>query len=87
MDSRQVLARFEAERQSLAMMNHPNIAKVFDGGMTEQGRPCFAMEYVKGVLLTESCDQARPSLKKRMQLFMPVCQAVWSAVCSRSIID
>lgn len=78
MDSRQVLARFEAERQALALMDHPNIAKVFDGGMTEQGRPFFVMEYVKGVPLTEYCDQARLSLKERLQLFLPVCQAVQS---------
>ncbi len=73
MDSRSVLARFEAERQALAMMDHPNIAKVFDGGMTEQGRPYFVMEYVKGVPLTDYCDQARLSLKERLNLFMPVC--------------
>ncbi len=79
MDSRQVLARFEAERQALAMMDHPNIAKVFDGGMTEQGRPYFAMEFVKGVPLTEYCDQARLSLKERLNLFIPVCQAVQHA--------
>ena len=63
MDSQQVLARFEAERQALAMMDHPNIARVLDGGMTEHGLPYFAMEYVKGVPLTEYCDQARLSLK------------------------
>ncbi len=57
MDSKSVLARFEAERQALAMMDHPNIAKVFDGGMTEHGRPFFVMEYVKGVPLTDYCDQ------------------------------
>ena len=79
MDSKQVLARFEAERQALALMDHPNIAKVFDGGMTDQGRPFFVMEYVKGVPLTEYCDQARLSLKERLNLFMPVCQAVQHA--------
>ncbi len=79
MDSKQVLARFDAERQALAVMDHPNIAKVFDGGMTEQGRPYFVMEYVKGVPLTEYCDQARLSLKERLNLFMPVCQAVQHA--------
>ncbi len=79
MDSKSVLARFEAERQALAMMDHPNIAKVFDGGMTDQGRPFFVMEYVKGVPLTEYCDQARLSLKERLNLFMPVCQAVQHA--------
>ena len=79
MDSRQVLARFEAERQALALMDHPHIAKVFDGGVTEQGRPFFVMEYVKGVPLTEYCDQARLSLKERLHLFLPVCQAVQHA--------
>ena len=58
MDSRQVLSRFEAERQALALMDHPNIAKVFDGGMTDEGRPFFVMEYVKGVPITEYCDDA-----------------------------
>ncbi len=79
MDSKQVLSRFEAERQALALMDHPNIAKVFDGGMTEQNRPFFAMEYVKGMPLTEYCDQARLSLKERLKLFTPVCQAVQHA--------
>ncbi len=79
MDSKSVLARFEAERQALAVMDHPNIAKVFDGGVTVQGRPFFVMEYVKGVPLTEYCDQARLSLKERLNLFMPVCQAVQHA--------
>jgi serine/threonine protein kinase len=79
MDSRSVLARFEAERQALALMDHPNIAKVFDGGMTVEGRPFFVMEFVKGIPLTEYCDQARLSLKERLQLFTPVCQAVQHA--------
>ena len=79
MDSKQVLARFEAERQALAMMDHPNIAKVFDGGITEHGRPYFVMEYVKGVPFTEYCDKARLSLKERLNLFIPVCQAVQHA--------
>ncbi len=79
MDSKQVLSRFEAERQALAMMDHPNIAKVFDGGMTELGRPFFVMEFVKGVPLTEYCNQARLSLKDRLNLFVPVCQAVQHA--------
>lgn len=79
MDSGQVLARFEAERQALAMMDHPNIARVLDGGMTEQGRPYFAMEYVKGVPLTEYCDSARLSLQERLELFVPVCHAVQHA--------
>jgi serine/threonine protein kinase len=79
MDSKQVLARFEAERQALAIMDHPNIAKVFDGGISEQGRPYFVMEYVKGMPFTEYCDKARLSLKERLNLFIPVCQAVQHA--------
>lgn len=79
MDSRQVLARFDAERQALALMDHPNIARVFDGGMTDQGRPFFVMEYVKGVPLTEYCDQERLSLDDRLQLFIHVCHAVQHA--------
>ena len=79
MDSGQVLARFEAERQALAMMDHPNIARVLDGGMTEHGRPYFAMEYVKGVPLTEYCDHARLSVRERLELFVPICQAVQHA--------
>jgi eukaryotic-like serine/threonine-protein kinase len=79
MDSVQVLARFEAERQALALMDHPNIAKVFDGGIAEQGRPYFVMEFVKGVPLTYYCDQAKLSLKERLNLFIPVCQAVQHA--------
>ena len=79
MDTGQVLARFEAERQALAMMDHPNIARVLDGGITDQGRPYFAMEYVKGVPLTEYCDNAKLSLKERLELFVPVCQAVQHA--------
>ena len=79
MDSKSVLARFEAERQALALMDHPNIARVLDGGMTEQGRPYFAMEYVKGVPLTQYCDRARLSIRERLELFMPICQAVQHA--------
>jgi serine/threonine protein kinase/Tfp pilus assembly protein PilF len=79
MDTRQVLSRFEAERQALAVMDHPNIAKVFDGGMTEEGRPYFVMEYVKGVPITEYCDNARLSIRERLDLFVPVCQAVQHA--------
>jgi serine/threonine protein kinase len=79
MDSRQVLARFEAERQALALMDHPSIAKVYDGGVTDEGRPYFAMEYVKGIPITEYCDQAKLSIRDRVQLFVPVCQAVQHA--------
>jgi eukaryotic-like serine/threonine-protein kinase len=79
MDSRQVLARFEVERQALALMDHPNIAKVLDGGVTDQGHPYFAMEYVKGVPITEYCDRARVTIEGRLALFTQVCQAVQHA--------
>jgi serine/threonine protein kinase/tetratricopeptide (TPR) repeat protein len=79
MDTRTVLARFETERQALALMDHPNIAKVLDGGTTEGGRPFFVMEYVKGVPLTDYCDDARLSIDERLALFVPVCQAVQHA--------
>ena len=79
MDSKTVLARFEAERQALALMDHPNIAKVLDGGTTESGRPFFVMEYVKGVPFTRYCDDARLSIAQRLALFVPVCQAVQHA--------
>ncbi len=79
MDSKSVLARFEAERQALAVMDHPNIAKVLDGGMTEQGRPYFVMEYVKGIPITEYCDACQLSVPERLQLFAQVCQAVQHA--------
>ncbi len=79
MDSRQVLSRFEAERQALALMDHPNIAKVLDGGATEQGRPFFVMEYVKGVPITAFCDETRLSVRERLGLFVQVCHAVQHA--------
>ena len=79
MDSKAVLARFEAERQALALMDHPNIAKVHDGGATDGGRPYFVMEYVKGIPLTQFCDDARLSVRDRLALFVPVCQAVQHA--------
>jgi dienelactone hydrolase len=79
MDSKSVLARFEAERQALAVMDHPNIAKVLDGGLTETGRPFFVMEYVKGVPITEYCDGTRLSVPERLNLFVQVCQAVQHA--------
>jgi serine/threonine protein kinase/Flp pilus assembly protein TadD len=79
MDSRRVLARFEAERQALALMDHPNIAKVFDAGTTPDGRPYFAMELIDGVPLTDFCDRARLSVRRRLELFVPVCQAVQHA--------
>jgi WD40 repeat protein/serine/threonine protein kinase len=79
MDTRQVVARFEAERQALALMDHPNIARVFDGGATPSGRPFFVMELVKGVPLTEFCDQNQLTPRQRLELFLPVCQAVQHA--------
>jgi serine/threonine protein kinase/tetratricopeptide (TPR) repeat protein len=79
MDSRQVLARFEAERQALALMDHPNIARVLDGGSTEAGRPFFVMELVKGVPVTKYCDDHRLTPRERLELFAQVCQAVQHA--------
>ncbi|HZR21043.1 MAG TPA: protein kinase, partial [Verrucomicrobiae bacterium] len=79
MDTKAVVARFEAERQALAMMDHPNIAKVFDAGTTESGRPYFVMELVRGVHLTEYCDQANLSANERIDLFLKVCQAIQHA--------
>ena len=79
MDSDEALARFGAERQALAMMNHPNIAKVLDAGMTEDGRPFFAMELVKGIPITKYCDDHRLSIEKRLELMIPVCEAVQHA--------
>ncbi len=79
MDSRQVLARFEAERQALALMDHPNIAKVLDGGITAEGRPFFVMEYVKGIPLTEYCDKHQLTLRDRLELMVPICQAIQHA--------
>jgi serine/threonine protein kinase/WD40 repeat protein len=79
MASRQVIARFEAERQVLAMMDHPNIAKVHDAGMTECGRPYFVMELVKGVPITAYCDDYNLTPRERLGLMIPVCQAVQHA--------
>jgi serine/threonine protein kinase/tetratricopeptide (TPR) repeat protein len=79
MDSNAVLARFEAERQALALMDHPNIAKVLDAGSTESGRPFFVMELVKGVPITEYCDQRRLTPRERLELFLPVCKAIQHA--------
>ena len=78
-DSKQVLARFEAERQALAVMDHPNIAKVLDAGATDRGRPYFVMELVKGVPLTDYCDPHRLSLADRLALFRQICSAVHHA--------
>src|SRR5436190_10252941 len=79
MDTKQVVARFEAERQALAMMDHPNIAKVLDAGTTDVGRPFFVMELVRGIRITEYCDQAQLSTKERLDLFIKVCQAIQHA--------
>jgi serine/threonine protein kinase len=79
LDSRQVIARFEAERQALALLDHPNIARVFDAGTTDTGRPYFVMELVKGVPLTRYCDEHRLTPRARLELFLPVCQAVQHA--------
>src|SRR5262249_8200766 len=93
-DNRHVIARFEAERQALALMDHPNIAKVLDAGTTDaplapsggeglglrgSGRPYFVMELVKGVPITKYCDEHRLSTKERLELFVPVCQAIQHA--------
>ena len=79
MDTRQVIARFEAERQALAIMDHPNIAKVLDAGTTDSGRPYFVMELVKGVAITKYCDEKLLPLRARLELLLPVCQAVQHA--------
>jgi serine/threonine protein kinase/WD40 repeat protein len=79
MDTREVLARFEAERQALAMMDHPHVAKVLDAGVTARGRPYFAMEYVPGLPITDYCDSARATTRERLELFLSVCQAVQHA--------
>jgi len=79
MDTRQVVARFEAERQALALMDHPNIAKVLDAGATENGRPFFVMELVRGIKITEYCDQNKLSTRERLDLFIKVCQAIQHA--------
>jgi tetratricopeptide (TPR) repeat protein len=79
MDTKQVVARFEAERQALAMMDHPNIAKVLDAGTTDVGRPYFVMELVRGIRITDYCDQANLTTKERLDLFIKVCHAIQHA--------
>src|SRR6186713_2156679 len=79
MDSGQIVARFEAERQALAMMDHANIAKIFDAGTTETGRPYFVMELVRGIKITEYCDQNQLPTRERLNLFILVCQAIQHA--------
>jgi serine/threonine protein kinase len=79
MDTKSVIARFEAERQALALMDHPNIAKVLDAGATETGRPYFVMELVRGIKITDYCDENKVSTEERLKLFIQVCQAVQHA--------
>jgi serine/threonine-protein kinase len=79
MDTKQVVVRFEAERQALAMMDHPNIARVLDGGATESGRPYFVMELVRGIPITDYCDRERLAIPERLELFVLVCRAVQHA--------
>src|SRR5438552_1573986 len=79
LDSQQVIARFEAERQALALMDHQNIAKVFDAGTTESGRPYFVMELVHGVPITQYCDANKLTPRERLELFTPVCHAIQHA--------
>ena len=79
MDTKQVIARFEAERQALALMDHPNIAKVFDAGATDTGRPYFVMELVRGIKITDYCDQNKLATAERLDLFIQVCQAIQHA--------
>src|SRR5437763_948618 len=79
MDTRQVVARFEAERQALALMDHPNIARVFDGGEAASGRPYFVMELVRGIPITDFCDENHLSVRERLGLFVSVCRAVQHA--------
>ena len=79
MDTKEVVARFEAERQALALMDHPNIAKVLDAGSTDSGRPYFVMELVRGIPITEYCDQAKLTIRERLELFIQVCQAIQHA--------
>jgi serine/threonine protein kinase len=79
MDTRDVVARFEAERQALALMDHPNIARVLDAGTTDSGRPFFVMELVRGIPIVEYCDRQKLTTRERLELFLSVCQAVQHA--------
>ncbi len=79
MDTKQVIARFEAERQALALLDHPNIAHVFDAGTTKAGRPYFVMEYVEGVSITKYCDEQKLNIEERLELFKQVCEGVQHA--------
>ena len=79
MDTKNVIARFESERQALALMDHPNIARVLDAGATETGRPYFVMELVRGVRITEFCDQNQFDTRQRLELFIQICHAIQHA--------
>ena len=79
MDTKTVIARFEAERQTLALMDHPNIAKVLDAGATNTGRPYFVMELVRGIKITDYCDQNNLSTQERLELFIQICRAIQHA--------
>src|SRR5579864_2711046 len=79
MDTREVVARFEAERQALALMDHPNVARIVDGGTTASGRPYFVMDLVKGIPITDFCDQNNLTTETRLRLFMKVCAGVQHA--------
>src|SRR5262249_28155218 len=79
MDSRQVIARFESERQTLALLHHPHVAAVYDAGLAESGRPYFVMEYVHGRAITDFCDQQQLSIRQRLELFLQVCDAIGHA--------
>ncbi|MGE4003672.1 MAG: serine/threonine-protein kinase, partial [Planctomycetaceae bacterium] len=89
MDTRQVIARFEVERHALAMLDHPHIAKVYDAGMTENGRSYFVMELVRGVGIVEFCDAAQLNTRARLELFISVCQGVqhahWGGIIHRDL--
>ncbi len=84
MDTRRVIARFEAERQALALMDHPNIARVLDAGATESGRPYFVMELVRGIRITDFCREHKLSIRDRLALFIQVCSAASSCASTSS---
>ena len=79
MDTKQVIARFQAESQALALLDHPNIASIYDAGTTKEGRPYFVMEYVKGISITDYCDQQKLSIEERLELILQVCDAIQHA--------
>ena len=86
MDTQEVVARFESERQALALMDHPDIAKVFDAGSTPEGRPYFVMEYVAGLPITAYCDRHKLTTKQRFELFIPVCEGCSMRIRRQSFI-